>query len=71
MHHMRLRDGRYECAHCGDALDTPFILDPLPVMRSANGVPNGRALLVDGKELHACVMGERDAQQSEGARSRS
>jgi len=68
MHDMRRRDGRYECAHCGEALDVPFILDPQSVIRCASGMPNVRAVLVDGKKIHACVVGERDAHPSQGPR---
>ena len=71
MDQMRLRAGRYECAHCGEALDMPLMLDPQRVMRCASGMPNVRALLVDGREIHACVLGERDAHPSQGAPSQA
>jgi hypothetical protein len=51
---MRLVDGRYECAHCGEVLDIPFGAEPTVVFHAASGKPNMRVILVDGVEVHRC-----------------
>jgi hypothetical protein len=62
---MRLHDGRYECAHCGEILDIPLVDRPQVVIHAASGKPNMRALTLDGKEIHACEIDENaPAQQS-------
>jgi hypothetical protein len=59
---MRLVDGRYECALCGEKLDVPFGAVPTVVLHAASGRPNTRVLCVDGVEVHRCnVTGEKPA----------
>jgi hypothetical protein len=59
---MRLVDGRYECALCGEVLDIPFGAEPTVVLHAASGRPNVRVISVDGVEVHRCnVTGERPA----------
>jgi hypothetical protein len=53
---MRLHDGRYECAYCGALLDIPLTDDPQVTIRAASGEPNTRALMLAGREIHACVL---------------
>ena len=53
---MRLRDGRYECSHCGHILDIPLIEKPRVVIRAMSGKPNVRSLELDGREIHSCVI---------------
>ena len=53
---MRLHDGRYECAYCGALLDIPLTDDPQVTIRAASGAPNTRALMLAGREIHACVL---------------
>ena len=55
---MRLHNGRYECAYCGAVLDIPLLDDPHVTIKAASGVPNVRTLSLDGKEIHACQVGE-------------
>jgi hypothetical protein len=47
---MRLHDGRYECAHCGEILDIPLVDRPQVVIHAASGKPNMRALTLDGRK---------------------
>jgi hypothetical protein len=56
---MRLRDGRYECAHCGAVLDIPLNAgDPRVAIKAASGERNVRALYLDGREIHRCEIAE-------------
>jgi hypothetical protein len=54
---MRLHDGRYECALCGEVLDITETEDPLVTIRASSGQPNRRSLSLDGHEIHSCVIG--------------
>ena len=54
---MRLHDGRYQCALCGEVLDIPLVPDPQVVVLAASGEPNMRTLSLDGKEIHRCPYG--------------
>jgi hypothetical protein len=58
---MRWRDGRTECALCGETLvgvtETSKVQK---VLVGASGQENMRAILVDGKEVHRCpALGQR------------
>jgi hypothetical protein len=53
---MRLRDGRYECAHCGVVLDIPLVKDPTVVIHASSGEPNVRVLSYEGREIHRCEI---------------
>jgi hypothetical protein len=53
---MRLVDGRYECALCGEMLDVPFGAEPTIVFHAGSGRPNTRVILVDGVEIHRCTV---------------
>ena len=56
---MRLVDGRYECALCGEVLEIPLGAEPTIVIHAASGKPNTRVISVDGVEVHRCyVTGE-------------
>jgi hypothetical protein len=53
---MRWRDGKYECAQCGAALDVAKNALPLVVIIGASGKRNQRALMLGGKEVHRCEI---------------
>jgi hypothetical protein len=53
---MRIHDGRYECAYCGE-LNIPLSNEPQVTIRAAGGEPNFRSLTLNGEELHSCVIG--------------
>jgi hypothetical protein len=55
---VRLRRGRYECAQCGAALDIDPAAVPRIVLETSSGKPLARVLLVNGVEIHRCVVGE-------------
>jgi hypothetical protein len=55
---MRLRDGRYVCAHCGDVLEIPLMENPRVMIRAAGGQPNIRVLYLDEDEIHRCEIGD-------------
>jgi hypothetical protein len=55
---MRLRDGRYECAHCGAVLDVPLFTEPQVTIVASSGEPNRRTLKLGDREIHTCVVGE-------------
>jgi hypothetical protein len=57
---VRLHDGRYECAHCGEYLDIPLTKKPVITMTARSGEPNVRVLSLDGREIHRCEIGARD-----------
>jgi hypothetical protein len=54
---MRIHDGRYQCAHCGELLDIPLIEDPQITIRATGGQPNFRSLTLNGEEIHRCEIG--------------
>jgi hypothetical protein len=56
---MRLKDGRYECAHCGAVLDVPVVQDPVVVIHAASGQPTVRVLTYEGREIHRCEISTR------------
>ena len=62
---MRLHDGRYECAHCGEVLDIPLIDDPQVMIRAASGQPNTRTLSLDGREIHRCEISDESHRSAE------
>ena len=53
---VRYRNGRYECAQCGIALDVPPQTTPVVTIIAASGKPNIRAVSVDAIEIHRCVI---------------
>jgi hypothetical protein len=52
---VRLRDGRYECAQCGAALDIAPDKVPLVTIHGASGKVNERVISIDGEEVHRCT----------------
>jgi len=48
-----LRDGTYVCMLCGATIEIPPGKRPLVIVKAASGRPNLRAIVLDGKELHA------------------
>ena len=54
---MRLNDGQYECAWCGEVLDLPEYPDPDVVVRASRGEQSIRSLHFDGREIHRCDVG--------------
>lgn len=54
---MRLSDGKYECAWCGEVLDLPQYPEPDVVVRAARGERSIRSLHFDGREIHRCAIG--------------
>jgi hypothetical protein len=61
---VRLRRGRYECAQCGTVLDVDRAKVPRVLLEASSGQPVTRILLVDGQEIHRCVVGGPPAQSS-------
>ena len=53
---MRLVDGRYECAQCGAKLDVPGGAEPRVMIKAEGGARTVRVLIVDGVEIHSCVV---------------
>jgi hypothetical protein len=51
---MRLGDGRYECAQCGEVLDIPSGTEPRIVMKAAAGERNVYAIQVGARDVHSC-----------------
>jgi hypothetical protein len=66
---LRLRDGRYECALCRAVLDVPAAVKPHVLVKTASGQPTMRAIMVDGVEVHACVISTRKGVQREPDRA--
>jgi hypothetical protein len=58
---MRLVDGRYECAHCGAAIEIDPDAQPIVVMHAASGQPNVRVITVEGHEVHRCEVNDRES----------
>jgi hypothetical protein len=58
---VRLVDGKWVCAYCGTELACPHDRKPIEIMRAASGQQNRRALLIDGREIHSCVISMRPA----------
>jgi hypothetical protein len=54
----QLIDGRYECALCGTLVDVPEDANPVVMLKSASGTPTLRTIVADGKEVHACPVGD-------------
>jgi hypothetical protein len=61
---MRRRGHGYECALCGAVLDIPVGSTPRVVMKASSGLPNMRAIVYEGAEVHACPLGERPRRRS-------
>ena len=55
-HLVRLVDGKWQCANCGELLDVPPDKTPVVVVVGAGGQPTMRTLIVDGDELHRCRL---------------
>jgi hypothetical protein len=55
---MRLHDGRYECANCGERLAVSADGEPNVTFHAAGGKPNVRVLKIDGIEIHRCEVGK-------------
>lgn len=53
---VKLIDGSYVCAQCGEVLDLPKGEPPKVTIRAASGKPNVRVLTHDGKEIHRCTV---------------
>jgi len=53
---VRLVDGRYECALCGVRLDIPGDDEPRVMIKAGGGERPMRVLIMDGVEIHACVV---------------
>jgi hypothetical protein len=53
---MRLVDGRYECALCGAKLDIPGEDEPRVMIKAGGGTQPVRVLMMDGVEIHSCVV---------------
>jgi len=53
---MRLRDGKYECAHCGTVLDVAPGEVPEFVITAVSGEPNMRVLFLHHREIHRCII---------------
>ena len=51
---MRLRDGKYECVHCGAVLEIPAGEGLQVVITAATGKPNVRVLMWNFEEIHRC-----------------
>jgi hypothetical protein len=50
-----MRDGRWECAQCGAALDgVPRDAKPMVVIAAQSGERAWRILMIDGEEIHRC-----------------
>jgi hypothetical protein len=56
---MRLHDGRYECANCGERLEIDERGEPNVTFHATGGKPNVRVLKLDGREIHRCEVGGR------------
>ncbi len=54
---MRLRDGNWECIHCGAQLDVLHGVQPEVLIHSSSAKPTERVLSVDGREIHRCALG--------------
>jgi hypothetical protein len=53
-------DGRWQCAYCRTPLDIPDGSRPAREMVIAtSGKKNERAIVIDGKEIHRCVIAPR------------
>jgi len=47
----------WRCVECGEDLDLPeHSAPPQTVLHAAGGKPNMRVLMVDGAEVHRCVV---------------
>jgi hypothetical protein len=53
---MRLHDGRYYCALCGELLDVPLLDDPHVIIHAASGRANVRILKLGTEEIHRCEV---------------
>ena len=53
---MRIRDGRYESAQCGEIVDIPADAVPQLVMKAAGGKANVRSIVWQRREIHACAI---------------
>ena len=53
---VRLVDGRYECALCGAKLDIPGDDEPRVMIKAGGGTRPVRVLVLDGVEIHSCVV---------------
>jgi hypothetical protein len=51
---VRLRDGKYECVHCGAVLEIPAGEGLHVVITAATGKPNVRVLMWNFEEIHRC-----------------
>jgi hypothetical protein len=58
---MRLVNGKPQCAYCRTELDVPEGKQPQQMIVGTSGRKNVRALLVDGREIHRCEVGEMTA----------
>ena len=53
---VRLRDGIYECAHCGTVLDVAAGEVPQFVIVALSGEPNIRVLFLHHREIHRGIV---------------
>jgi len=47
---------RTVCAQCGATLDVPIGKTPKVTVVGSGGRPNVRVLVVEGREIHRCVL---------------
>jgi hypothetical protein len=53
---MRLRDGRTECANCGEHLNIPSGTKPRIMLHAQSGKPTVRRIDIDGQVIHSCEI---------------
>jgi hypothetical protein len=53
---MRLNNGKWECLQCRAEVEIPAGKTPQNVTHAESGKPNERVLVVDGVEVHRCVI---------------
>jgi hypothetical protein len=50
------RNGNYICSLCSTEVETTPDHRPLAMIKASSGEPNVRVIILDGKELHACLF---------------